>query len=76
MPLSSRPIVTIKHVQQNLDPVWTIDHNQNGYPLVDVYTTDHGIVQKILPMRVEYVDENTVKIHFSQGRKGFATVVV
>jgi len=76
MPLSSLPAVTVRHVQTAPQAVWRIEHGQNGYPVVDVYTTENGSVQKIIPLRVEYVDANIVNIYFTAARTGFATVVV
>lgn len=70
------PTVTIRHVQETPADTWVVAHGQRGYPVVDVYTAENNTVQKILPMGVEYVDENTVNIYFSEARSGFASVVV
>ena len=76
MPTSSLPTISVRHVQEEPAATWTIAHGQNGYPVVDAYTAENGTVQKILPMGVEYVDEDTVRILFSSPRTGFATVVI
>jgi len=74
--LNSLPTITVRHVQEVAADTWTVVHNQRGYPVVDVYTAENGSIQKILPMGVEYMNDNTVNIYFSEARVGFATVVV
>ena len=54
---------------------WTISHKLNTYPVVDVYVTVDGTVQKVLPMSITYNDPMTVTVTFSEPRTGLATVV-
>lgn len=68
--------MTFTHTQATPSTTWTIVHGQGGYPVVDAYISNNGVVQKILPLGVEYVDQHTVALQFNVAHSGFATVVV
>lgn len=70
-----KPVSQVRHVQDEPATTWVIKHSQ-GYPVVDAYTEHGGVVQKILPKSIVYVDQYTVEVSFSQPRAGFATVVL
>jgi len=74
MPLNLQPSGIYRHVQESASNAWTIVHGMATYPIVDVYILANGVVQKILPLSVVYVDQNTVRINFSTPQTGFATV--
>lgn len=76
MALSNLPIGLTKHVQSEPADTWVIEHTTPGYPVVDVYTESNGIVQKILPAAVVYINQFTVEVRFAVPRTGFATVIV
>lgn len=75
MASSHRPITTFKHVQETPALVWAIEHNMGDYPVVDVYISVNGVVNKVIPRSVAYVDNNTVNITFTGPQSGFATMV-
>ena len=64
-----------RHVQDVASMTWSISHKLNTYPVVDVYVTVDGTVQKVLPMSITYNDPMTVTVTFSEPRTGLATVV-
>lgn len=70
-----RVATVYKHIQASAAAVWTIVHNLQDYPIVDVYVSYNGDLQKILPQAVTYVDGTTVTITFSVPYSGYATVV-
>jgi hypothetical protein len=76
MPISNRPALIHKHVQDVAANEWTIVHHQGGYPIIDVFVHNGSVVQKILPASIQYIDEMTVKVVFSIPLTGFATVLV
>lgn len=76
MPLSSLPVSTTEFVQTEPSAVWEINHQQTGYPVVDVYILADNIVQKILPAAIIYIDEQNVEVQFSTPRAGYAVVAV
>ena len=41
-----RPAIIYRHTQSTPAMTWTIVHNLDGYPIVDVYVTDGGNLQK------------------------------
>jgi hypothetical protein len=43
---------------------------------MDVYISHDGVVQKVMPSSVIYIDENTVEVQFTDARAGFATGIV
>lgn len=63
------------HTQETPAQVWTINHGLGTYPVVDAYVEHGGVVQKILPSSVVYVDGNVCTVSFAVPRAGFATVV-
>lgn len=71
-----------KHVQASAATVWTVAHNTGtggggtGVPIVDVFISNNGETVKIIPLRVEYLDANTVEIEFSVATAGTAIVIV
>jgi hypothetical protein len=59
--------------------IWTIAHNQRSLsPLVDVWIPDPvtSTNTMIIPKEISIVDENTVRVQFSQPRVGGVAVTV
>lgn len=59
--------------------IWTIPHNfRNLSPLVDIWMPDPvtGFTTLTTPKEISIVDENTVRVQFSQPRMGGAAVNV
>lgn len=75
MPLT-RPLTVSKFVQAAPAATWNINHGLGGYPVLDVYITANGSVQKVLPQAVTYVDDNNCTVTFSTPLAGFATIIV
>lgn len=69
-----RPISQYRHVQSVAATTWTVTHGLKTYPVCDVYVSVSGVVQKVLPASVVYVDQDTVTITFSSATAGFATI--
>jgi hypothetical protein len=51
---------------------WTIVHNLGHRPTHDVCVMNDGVLEKIYPLRVTHVDDNTLMLEFSIPRTGFA----
>jgi|TARA_B110000908_G_scaffold42313_1_gene51508 hypothetical protein len=65
---------SIKLVQSTPATVWTLTHNiGDRYPTIQVFDTSGN---KIIPGRVEMVDENSLKVYFSSATAGTAAVNV
>ena len=62
--------------QSDTAAVWTIEHNLGGMPAIDVTVNVNGQVQKILPLKVEATDDNTLAVHFSSPQTGTARLVI
>lgn len=72
----TRKVATVyTHTQGTASTTWSIAHNLGQYPIVDVYVTSEGSVQKIIPNGVTYVDANNCTVTFTSARAGHATVV-
>lgn len=70
------PFITpFGHNQTVAAQVWTVNHNLNTYPIVDVLVYDNGSLVKIIPLDILFIDMNTVEIHFSSNRTGQARLV-
>ena len=54
---------------------WVANHNFNKFVTSDVFVEYGGVVQKILPLNVEHVDLNTLKITFSFPQKGYVRLI-
>lgn len=54
---------------------WTINHLLNRYPMIETYVDYDGMVQKIIPAEVVYVNENTCVLQFTTPLSGFAIVI-
>lgn len=52
--------------------VWTIVHNLKRLPTCDVRIVLNGGRVKILPSDVEYIDENTLVVKFTDAQIGTA----
>lgn len=67
------------HTQTEPATVWTITHNLGGngssVPIVDVLVPYGDALQKVLPLSIIPIDENTVEVSFSIARVGKAVIV-
>lgn len=72
--MTPTPAQNYQHVQETAATVWTIVHGMGMYPIVDVYIDVDGVVQKIMPKAITYVDPQTCTVTFNTARSGFATV--
>lgn len=54
---------------------WTIEHNLNCAPIVDVLITLDGILQKVIPLAVEHVTVDTMVVTFSSAQSGEARLI-
>ena len=67
------------HTQTAPATVWTIVHNLGGngssVPIVDVIVPYGNAMQKVLPLSIVPVDENTVEVTFTTARVGKAVIV-
>lgn len=71
----TRVATNYQHVQASPASTWTIEHNLNDYPIVDVIVDGGGFLVKLMPTTVTYVDEMTCVLTFSTPRSGYASVV-
>lgn len=75
MSLTRSIATTHNHIQTDPSALWTINHNLIGYPIVDVFIDVDGVLNKIIPTGVSYVDANTCTVSFSSAQTGYAVVV-
>lgn len=75
MGTETRAATVFTHVQDTASATWVISHHLDSYPIVDVYVTVDGNVQKIYPESIVYVDGKTCNVTFSEATAGFAAVV-
>lgn len=63
---------TYTHVQSTPAAEWVVVHDLNRYVVSDVFfdVNLNGILEKVLPASVEYVDANTIKIIFTEAQIG------
>lgn len=73
--MDTRVATMYEHTQAVASATWTINHYLRDYPIIDVYVSDGGELQKVIPNAVTYVDENTCTVNFTAPYTGFATVV-
>jgi hypothetical protein len=62
------------HTQSTPASTWTINHNLYGYPIVDIFILSSGVMQKIIPLQVTYVNNVTCTVTFTTALAGFAVV--
>lgn len=60
------------HVQDTASQNWTIAHGLNCKPLVAVNIDYEGQLQAVVPSSIEYPDNNTVIVRFTQPYTGTA----
>lgn len=72
--MSIRVVSMYQHVQDTPADVWTIKHGVGGYPVVDVFVTVDGNLNKIIPKAVTYVSPTICTVSFSSPQTGFAQV--
>jgi len=63
-----------EYEQEIAASVWTINHNLNYYPALEVQVFDGPDLVKVFPFKVEHVSLNTVEITFTANRAGRATL--
>ena len=63
------------HTQDVAQATWDINHNMNCHPAVDVNVYIDGVLTKIIPKDIEYLDANTVRVTFSNAYTGTARLV-
>lgn len=63
------------HTQESATTVWTINHNLGREVIVDVAVDFQGAREKILPKSIIVVNENTLRVTFSNPFTGTARVV-
>lgn len=67
--------ILVYRFEQNTPAItWSIVHNFGTKPMVECFVNDGGQLKKAWPLSLEYVDDNTVEITWSQGRSGKATL--
>lgn len=68
---------TFSHVHNQTAPsaIWSIHHGLNTKPSVAVTVHYNGSLQTIIPNNIEYVDDNTVAVHFTTAYTGSARLV-
>ena len=72
---------THRHIQDVASTTWDIAHNMGGnggqgLAIVDTLIDIDGTLVKSLPLGVEIVDANNVRITFSAPQSGVAIVIV
>jgi hypothetical protein len=67
--------VSYQHVQASASALWTVTHNLNNYPIVDVMVDNDGVLTKIIPKNIRVINLNTCQIEFSSPRTGQARLV-
>ena len=68
-------VKTFDFVQASASAEWTINHNLGVKPVMDVMSTVDGDLQKMFPLNVIHVDDNTTVVTFSEPRTGKARLV-
>lgn len=64
------------HVEAVASTTWTIPHNLNSAAIaIDCYIDNTGTLEKILPLRVERISDNTTEVTFSVVQAGVARIV-
>jgi hypothetical protein len=72
--LKSRVATYYQHTQSTPATVWTIVHKLNDYPIIEVYADVSGVLTKIIPSSISYVDSITATVTFATARSGVALV--
>lgn len=63
------------HTQESAATVWTVNHNLGREVIVDVVVEFQGVKEKILPKSIIVVNNNTLRVTFSNPFTGTARVV-
>jgi hypothetical protein len=74
MALTQQIGAVYQHVQSTPASSWTVVHGLNAYPVIDVFITYGGTLQKILPLGISYDTPNQCTVAFSTPLAGYATV--
>ena len=72
--MNLRPALFYQHIQDTPASVWTVQHNLHDYPIIDVFVDEAGIMTKIIPAEITYIDGVTATITFSFAIAGVAQV--
>lgn len=68
-------ITSFTHEQAVASDSWLINHNLGFKPTVQASVDYGGVRQTILPVDVQHLDDNTIRIIFSQPFTGSARFV-
>lgn len=66
---------THQHEQTVASTDWVIDHGLGFKPCTEVFVTENGVVQSILPKAIEYPSTSRVIVRFTSARTGSARLV-
>lgn len=53
--------------------IWVIKHSC-GKPVIDIFVQNGGVLERMLPTKIEYVSDSQCKVYFSQPFSGFAKI--
>lgn len=69
------PHLEVTFTQASPASVWTFTHNFGHPAIVDVFITNaNGYLEKVIPLSISNVDDNTVSIVFSSPQTGCASI--
>jgi hypothetical protein len=60
------------HTQSEATDTWVINHALGVMPVVDVQVVHEGVLQKMIPLAVEYPSNSQVIVRFTSPRTGTA----
>ena len=63
------------HEQKEPSDTWTIVHGVKTQPHVSVAVWHEGVLQAILPHKIEYADDKTVIVRFTKPFAGTARLI-
>ena len=73
-------MASYNHTQTSASTTWVVYHNLNinlnkSSVTCDAYVYENGLLEKILPLDVQFTNKNVVTLLFSSTRTGNARIV-
>lgn len=62
------------HTQSTAMATWTVAHNFGQEVSVEITAYDGGVLKRAFPVSIIVTDSNTLTVHWSSARSGFARV--
>lgn len=64
----------MQYTQDSPDDTWVIPHGLDDYPIIQAYSDNRGLLVRLWPLNITYIDRNTCSVRFKTKVAGVAVL--